>query len=294
MNGHQPLSTFKVAGCTIFSLVAFAGNSILCRLALGEQAIDAASFTSIRLLSGALVLSLILKLSRSKRSVRPCGSWTSAAALFLYATAFSFAYLSLNTGTGALILFGAVQLTMITAALSSGERLQSSETIGVSLAFAGLIYLVSPGVTAPSLTGALLMAVSGISWGVYSLRGRDTEYPLAETTENFVRTLPFVAALSLFCLQNGHFSLRGILLAVVSGGFASGIVYVIWYAALAGMTATKASIVQLAVPVLASLGGVIFLSEEITVRLIIATITILGGVGLAAAWGKSLGQESRR
>ena len=242
-------------------MIAFAGNSVLCRLALAEGSIDAASFTSLRLLSGTLVLVLILKLSSAKNSFRGHGSWLSAAALFCYATAFSFAYNSLQTGTGALILFGAVQLTMIGAALLSGERLWLSESTGAVLAFAGLIYLVSPGIAAPPVTGALLMAGSGIAWGIYCLRGRRVKAPLAETSGNFLLCLPLVALLSLFSRQQWHLSLPGVGLAILSGGIASGIGYVVWYAALRGMTATTAAIIQLIVPALAALGGVIFLSE---------------------------------
>ena len=273
---------------TTCALIAFAGNSVLCRLALSDGAIDAAGFTSIRLISGAVVLFLGLKLLPQKTSAPSPGSWISAAVLFCYAAAFSFAYVTLATGTGALILFGAVQITMIVAALLSGERLNRSECVGALLAFGGLVYLVSPGVTAPSLTGSLLMAVAGISWGIYSLRGRSTVNPLAETALNFAFTLPLAALLSLFFLSHSHLSLKGVLLAILSGGLASGVGYAVWYAAVKGMTATKASIVQLSVPVLAAVGGAIFLTEEISTRLIIATVIILGGVALAVAGDKGL------
>ncbi|BCS96677.1 hypothetical protein DSLASN_23090 [Desulfoluna limicola] len=275
---HSSLPVFFLTPC---ALIAFAGNSLLCRMALGEGAIDAASFTSLRLLSGALVLALALNLSPQKMAVKPQGSVISAVALFIYAATFSFAYMTLSTGTGALILFGAVQGTMILAALLSGERLKGSEGAGVALAFGGLVYLVFPGVTAPSLQGALLMSVSGISWGIYSLRGRRAVTPLADTAMNFALTVPCVGVLSLFFLKNSHVSFYGGLLALLSGGLASGVGYCVWYAALRGMTATKASIAQLAVPVLASTGGVIFLAEKLSLRLIISTVIVLGGVGLA-------------
>ena len=262
-------------------MIAFAGNSVLCRLALGSGASDAASFTTIRLLSGAVVLAFIGRFPLRRKAVLLRGNWLSAGALFCYAAAFSYAYLSLSTGTGALILFGAVQLTMIIAALRSGERMTKAEIFGTLSAFAGLVYLVSPGVTAPSFSGALLMAGAGISWGIYSLRGRRSVNPLAETAKNFLLTLPFVAGLSLILLHSTHLNWKGALLAVVSGGLASGVGYAVWYAALMGLTATRASIVQLTVPVLAAMGGVMFLGEEISLRLLLSATAVLGGVGLA-------------
>lgn len=265
------------------ALIAFAGNSVLCRLALGTNAIDAASFTGIRLVSGALVLWLLLKCSVQHRSTPPPRRWSSAALLFCYAAAFSFAYTSLATGTGALILFGSVQLTMIIAGLMSGERLRRTEWMGGFLAFGGLIYLLSPGVTAPPLSGSLLMAGAGLAWGLYSLRGRETAEPLATTTRNFVLAIPLALILELFFLSQSYLSFKGVLLAILSGGLASGIGYATWYVALRRMTVTRAAIVQLAVPVLAALGGTIFLSEEISPRLIIASLFILSGIGLTGA-----------
>ena len=282
-NRIDEFSPLRVTFYTTCALIAFAGNSVLCRLALGGGAIDAASFTCIRLLAGALVLALLLKCAGRKAAGGQRGSWASAAALFCYAAAFSFAYLTLSTGTGALILFGAVQLTMILAALVSGERLKRSEGAGVCLAFGGLVYLVFPGVSAPSWSGSLLMAGAGIAWGIYCLRGRRAATPLVETTFNFVLSLPFVAILALCFYKGSHCSATGVLLAVVSGGLASGVGYAVWYAALKGMTATRASIVQLAVPLLAALGGALFLAEGISLRLVMAAAAILGGVALAVA-----------
>ena len=210
-------------------------------------------------------------------------SWRAALMLFVYAIAFSFAYISLNTGTGALILFGAVQLTMIVAGLMSGERPRPTEWLGLTVALAGLVYLVFPGLTAPSPLGSVLMAIAGIAWGFYSLLGRGSTNPLADTTNNFVRTLPFAAVLSLVMLSDLSASGKGVLLAVLSGALASGIGYVIWYAALRGLTATRAATVQLAVPVIAAVGGVILLSEDISIRLLVSTILILGGIGLAVS-----------
>jgi drug/metabolite transporter (DMT)-like permease len=272
---------WKVVVFTSCALAAFAGNSVLCRLALGGGAIDAASFTGIRLLSGTLVLALVLTCSPRKSRTATRSSWASAAALFAYAAAFSFAYLTLSAATGALILFGAVQLTMLTAAHFRGEPLRRNELTGAGLAFAGLLYLVFPGITAPSLTGSLLMAGAGIAWGIYSLRGRGSLDPLTETTSNFAMTLPCVLLLSLCFFKDSHVSWQGGLLALLSGGLASGLGYVLWYAALPGMSSARASIVQLAVPLLAALGGVVFLAETLSARLVLAATAILGGIALA-------------
>lgn len=276
---------------TALAMVAFAANSLLCRLALGGAAIDAASFTTIRLISGAVTLWTVLAfVGRRSRTGQPGhqGNWVSASMLFLYAIAFSFAYLSLSVGTGALILFGSVQATMILAGLWSGERPHPLQWTGLFIAVTGLVYLVSPGLTASPLAGSLLMAVAGIAWGVYSLRGRGAVDPVAVTTDNFVRSMPLVLVISLSMLQQAHLTLRGALLAVVSGSLASGIGYVIWYAALRGLTATRAAIVQLSVPVLAALAGVILLSEAVSIRLLISGVAILGGVGLAVLRRESL------
>jgi drug/metabolite transporter (DMT)-like permease len=264
-------------------MVCFAANSILCRMALKGDAIDASRFTIIRLASGAAVLSLILLITARRRPARTDGNWISAAMLFLYAMTFSFAYVSLAAGTGALILFGAVQLTMILGALRSGERLAPGEWLGGGMAFAGLVVLTSPGLTAPSLLGSVLMAVAGIGWGVYSLMGRGAANPLGDTAGNFLRTLPFLVVPVLFLPPGVHLSMNGVLLAVVSGAVASGMGYAIWYMALRGLTATHAAFVQLTAPVLAAAGGVLFLSEGISVRLVVSAVMVLGGVGLAVA-----------
>ena len=268
------------AALTGLALIAFAANSVLCRLALGGGSIDAASFTSVRLISGAVTLFLIALILK-KRAVWRQGRWISAAMLFVYAVAFSFAYLSLSAGTGALILFGAVQATMILAGLMSGERPGAREWGGVAVAVAGVVYLVSPGLTAPSPVGSALMALAGIGWGAYSLLGRGTKSPLADTTSNFLRTVPAAICVSLASIGHVHLSTNGVLLACASGAVASGVGYAIWYSALRGLTATRAATVQLSVPVIAALGGVIFLFEAITTRLVVSAVLILGGVGLA-------------
>lgn len=256
-------------------------NSVLCRLALGRSTIDAASFSTIRLLSGAVVLLFISTLFKKAKPALPRGHWTSAALLFLYAIAFSLAYISLSAGTGALILFGSVQATMLISALRSGERPHLLEWAGLFLALLGLVYLVLPGLAAPRPFHSALMAVAGISWGFYTLRGRGTRDPLADTTHNFVRALPFVVVVNLVMLREFHVSIRGAVLAVLSGALASGVGYVVWYTALKGLTATRAATVQLVVPILAAMGGVILLSENITTRLMLSALMILGGVGLA-------------
>jgi len=262
---------------TLVALTAFAANSILCRAALGGGAIDAASFSTVRLLSGAVTLALLVQLGGR----RLAGSWWSAGYLFLYAVPFSFAYQSLATGTGALILFGAVQATMLIAAVLAGERPGVLQWVGLATALGGLVYLVLPGVSAPEPIGSALMAVAGVGWGVYSLRGRGASDPLAETAGNFVRTLPMVAVVSAAALSDVHITAPGAVLAVSSGAVASGVGYAIWYAALGGLTATIAATVQLSVPVLAAIGGVLFMAEAITARLLLASLLILGGVALA-------------
>ena len=267
----------KPIALTTLALIAFAANSVLCRLALGGGTIDAVGFTSIRLLSGALVLLCILKLSDSTKT-NTKGSWSAAFMLFLYAATFSFAYLTLNTGTGALILFGSVQITMILRSLFSGNRLLPIEWMGVVTAFSGIVYLVLPGVTAPSLTGFSLMTSAGIAWGLYTLKGRDSTYPLSDTTYNFLRSMPFVIILALFFLKNAYLTREGVLLAVISGGITSGIGYTLWYMALRGITATQAAVVQLSVPVIAGFGGVVFVSEQISLRLTFSALLTLGGI----------------
>jgi len=257
----------KTSLLTGLALIAFAANSVLCRLALGQ-----------RLLSGAATLFIILSVQGSSNDKTPKGSWSASFALFLYALTFSYAYLSVDTGTGALILFGAVQITMILLSLISGKRLHVREWVGMTIAFAGFAYLMLPSVTTPSLHGFMLMAISGIAWGFYTMRGRHSKNPLMDTTYNFVRTIPFIALLILLSIQTMHYSFEGIVLALISGGITSGIGYTIWYVALRNLSSTQAAVIQLSVPVLAAIGGVIFVSEPITLRLIIAAAIVLGGI----------------
>jgi drug/metabolite transporter (DMT)-like permease len=254
---------------------------VLNRLALGNETIDATSYTTVRLVSGAVMLGIIGLATREKGWIRERGTWLSAGFLFLYAIAFSFAYLSLSTGTGALILFGSVQVTMIIAALVAGERPRVLEWIGLFLALGGLVYLVFPGLKAPSPLGSALMVAAGIAWGFYTLRGRGSSDPLGDTASNFIRSVPFILVVSLLGLKNVQISTDGLLLASISGAITSGLGYVIWYAALRGLTTTRAATVQLSVPILAAWSGIIFLSEEVSLRLLLAGVLILGGIGLA-------------
>lgn len=272
----------RTIALTLFALVAFAANSVLCRLALGPAMIDAATFSTIRLTSGAITLVAITLVTR-RRAFRLGGTWLSAAMLFLYAVPFSFAYLSLSAGTGALILFGSVQATMILAAVVAGERPHPWQWIGLLVALTGLVWLMLPGLTAPSLAGSSLMTVAGIAWGIYSLRGRGTNDPLGDTTSNFTRSVPFVIVISALAIPRFHVSTTGVVLAICSGAISSALGYVVWYAALGGLTATRAAAVQLSVPVIAAAGGVLFLAEKVSLRLIGSALLIVGGVAMALA-----------
>ena len=263
---------------TALAMLAFAANSLLCRLALAGTAIDPASFTSIRLVSGALTLWLIVYLR--ERRVRPGGSWASAAALFAYAAAFSFAYISLPAGIGALLLFGSVQSSMIAVGLARGEKLDQQQTAGFLLALGGLVLLVRPGLAAPPLTGALLMIAAGIAWGIYSLRGRGAGDPTVATAGNFLRAVPMTLALSLVFVSHADVDRTGAAYALVSGAITSGLGYVIWYTALKGLSVTRAAVVQLSVPVIAAVGGILLLGESLSFRLALASVAILGGIAL--------------
>lgn len=272
------MSRKQVFLLTLVAMLAFAGNSLFCRLALKQSGMDPAAFTLIRLASGALVLWAIVRLRGLAGGL---GSWSSALALFAYAAGFSFAYVSLAAGTGALLLFGAVQVTMIGYGLWQGERLAPRQTGGLLLALAGLVGLLLPGLSAPPLAGSLLMLGAGVAWGVYSIRGRGAGDATAVTAGNFLRAVPFALLLGLVALPEMPApNPQGVLYALLSGGLASGIGYALWYAALRGLQATTAATVQLSVPVLTALGGTAFLGEELGWRLVLASCTILGGVAL--------------
>jgi drug/metabolite transporter (DMT)-like permease len=268
----------RIGLLTFLAMVAFASNSLLCRLALKNTDIDAASFTSIRIIAGALTLWIIVRVRGGTRAT--AGSWPSAFWLFAYAAGFSFAYISLPAATGALLLFGAVQATMIGYGLWKGERLRGVQAAGLVGAFGGLGGLLLPGLSAPPALGAALMLFAGIAWGIYSLRGRAVGDPTSVTAGNFLRAVPFAALLSLAMFSRASVDMPGFVYAIASGAIASGVGYAIWYTALPALKATSAATVQLSVPVIAALGGVAFLGEPITLRLIASSIAILGGVAL--------------
>lgn len=275
------MSRTRVFVLTLLAMLAFAANSLLCRVALKYSAIDAASFTLVRIVSGALVLWLIVRV-RDGRPVAE-GSWASALALFVYAAAFSFAYVSLTAATGALLLFGAVQTTMIGVGLYRGEPLRARQVLGLACALAGLVGLLLPGLSAPPVAGSLLMLAAGAAWGVYSLRAKGSGDPLRATAGNFGRAVVFAAALTLVTSPWMAFDSAGIACAIASGALASGVGYAVWYTALAGLKVTSAASVQLSVPVIAAVGGIVLLGEPPTLRLVIASTAILGGIALVIA-----------
>ncbi|MBB1437279.1 DMT family transporter [Shewanella sp. SG41-4] len=296
------LSRFSIALYTLIALVAFAANSVLCRMALSTQQtpalIDPSSFTAIRLVAGALVLWLLMLLRSTKTTVSNSasrGSMFAGGLLFIYAVTFSYAYVLLDTATGALILFAAVQISMMLISYFQGQRLTLLEWIGALLAFSGFAYLVLPGVSAPSMTGLVLMAISGCAWGGYTLLGKKSVNPLFDTGYNFIRSLPLVAVMILVVWllpqltsasqlvsipQATVLSAKGVLLAVLSGAIASGIGYALWYQALRGLTSTHAAVLQLTVPVIAAVGGILFLDEVISFHLSVSAGIIFVGIAL--------------
>ncbi|MES3040632.1 MAG: DMT family transporter [Pseudomonadota bacterium] len=274
----------RVVILTVLALFAFAGNSLLCRAALAHTQIDAASFTTVRLLSGAVILWVLVLLRGGVRSGR--GNWLSALALFAYAAGFSFSYVHLTAAAGALILFGSVQTTMIGYGLWSGERMRPRQIAGLMLACGGLIGLLLPGLSAPPLIGALLMLAAGIAWGIYSLRGKSAGDPLKVTAGNFMRAMPMAVVLSVLLLGNASLDPVGVGYAFLSGTLASGVGYAIWYTALPFLKSTTAASVQLSVPIIAALGGVFFLGESLTQRLLAASVAIIGGIALVVLVGK--------
>jgi len=302
-------------------MVAFASNSLLCRAALKQTHIDAATFTFVRIFSGAVALSVILTIQRllrvegtasppgeslatrvgfpspqfapkgrggsfslrEKVGMRGFGNWISALALFVYAAGFSFAYVNLSAGTGALLLFGAVQATMIVWGLQKGERLSTVQSAGFIIAVTGLVVLVLPGISAPPLMGSTLMLAAGVAWGIYSVRGKGEKKPASATTGNFVRAVPFAAALSIIFIMRAHVDFAGVTFGIISGAITSGLGYVIWYSVLRDLKAVSAAIVQLSVPVLAASGGILLLAEPITMRYVLASLAVLGGIALVVA-----------
>ena len=275
------MSTPRLTALTTLALLAFAANSLLCRLALQGHHIDASRFTALRLGSGALMLAALGW--RRDAPDGPRGSWLSALALFAYAAGFSFAYLSLPTATGALLLFGAVQASMMSVAIARGTRFAAHEWVGFVLALAGLVGLLAPGLSAPAPGGALVMLGAGVAWGVYSLRGRGAGDATRVTAGNFLRAAPMALALGVWNPAGATADVNGVVCAVASGALASGLGYAVWYTVLPNIRATHAAIVQLSVPVIAAIGGYAFLGEPVTVRLGVAAAAILGGIAMVVA-----------
>lgn len=278
------MSTLRIAVLTVLALVAFAGNSLLCRAALAHTAIDPASFITVRLVSGALVLWLLVILRGGSRPGD--GNWISASALFAYAVGFSFSYVDLTAAAGALLLFGAVQMTMIGHGLWSGERMRALQVAGLVLACGGLVGLLLPGLSAPPLVGALLMLGAGVAWGVYSVRGRGAGDALRVTAGNFARSAPMALALSALLVGRANPDAEGVVYAFLSGALSSGVGYAIWYTALPSLKSVTAATVQLSVPVIAALGGVVLLHEPLTLRLLAASVAIIGGIALVVLTGR--------
>ncbi|MBX9868987.1 MAG: DMT family transporter [Burkholderiaceae bacterium] len=289
---------FQTSILTLLTIIAFASNSLLCRLALKKTSIDPATFTSIRLLSGALVLSLLVLLSigfknragqtgQTKPRIKQIkleGNWWSACALFIYALCFSLAYVGLPTASGALILFGAVQACMVLAGIWRGEHLQGGQWLGLLLACGGLVVLMLPGLEAPALSDALLMLAAGCAWGIYSLRGQSGGNPIDVTAGNFIRCVPLsllmCAGMALLTGHQIHYDQAGVLYAIASGALASGAGYALWYSVLPYLSASTAASVQLSVPVIAAFGGIIFLQEALSPRLLLTSVAILAGIAL--------------
>jgi drug/metabolite transporter (DMT)-like permease len=268
----------RIFTMTLLAMLAFAGNSLLCRLALKTTSIDAASFTGIRLLSGALILLAITGIGRKK--ISGSGDWLSALALFSYAAGFSFAYLKLSAATGALLLFVAVQASMIGYGIYRGERLRTLQLCGLALAFSGLLALLLPGLSAPPISSALMMIFAGIAWGIYSLRGKSANDAIAVTAGNFLRTIPLAILLWCMLFANTSLDKAGIIYAIGSGALASGMGYAIWYTVLPALKTSTAATVQLSVPAIAAIGGIVLLDEPANLRLLLASIAILGGIAL--------------
>jgi drug/metabolite transporter (DMT)-like permease len=279
----QTASSVPTYPLLILAIIAFAANSVICRLALANNAIDPAGFTIFRILSGVTMLMFIWFFRQQRRKAvahyaTSKGSWFGAAALFAYALGFSYAYVQIDTGTGALILFGSVQLSMITFGLCKGERFSIWQWIGFSFALFGLCYLLWPTLSTPSVFAAIAMLVSGLAWGIYSLIGKGSQDALGDTAFNFARCAVFIPILLIFTYQHLQLSPHGVFLAVLSGAFASGIGYAVWYRVLPHFSSMTAAVSQLSVPVLAAIGGLLFVSETISLRLIIASSLVLGGV----------------
>ena len=284
-------NTYKTFFLTSFALLAFAANSVFCRLALGDAQVDAGSFTVIRLLSGSLFLGLFLAVKHfyispnanavteiKNASKKSKGSWLNATWLFVYALTFSYAYIQLDTATGALVLFATVQVTMLLTRVLKGHLLSRAELIGLILAIAGFVFLLAPQVSSPSLIAFVLMCISGICWAFYTLAGKKSSDPTSDTIYNFFRTMPFIIIFAVININASYFSFDGVLYAILSGVLASALGYLLWYQALTSLRHNVAAVVQLLVPVLAAIAGFVFLGESVSVVFVIASLIILSGI----------------
>ncbi len=275
-------------GLTTLTLLAFAANSLLCRAALRSSLVDPASFTAIRLASGALVLGPLLLYRRAAvTDVRSGGSWASALALAAYAIFFSLAFVRIGAGVGALILFGAVQVSMIGWSMVGAEFPTLAQSLGLVVSLAGLAWLTLPHAVAPDPVGAALMGIAGIAWGIYSLRGRRVQAPIRATALNFIMAVPLAMIPLLLSMHSLRLTTAGLVLAIISGAVTSGLGYVLWYSVLPSLGGTRAAVVQLLVPVIAVMGSIVFLGEPLTAHLALSGSVILGGVMLAMVSRKS-------
>ncbi len=273
------MTSVKTVLLILITMIAFAANSILCRLALRETSIDAITFTTVRIVSGAIVL-WFLAGGKTAYSNLKNSSWLSGTALLVYAVAFSVSYLTVSAGTGALLLFTAVQATMIVNGIRSGEKLGSIKLLGMTLAAIGFVILIAPGVSAPPVVGAILMIIAGIAWGIYSIRGKAATKPIDMTMVNFIRAAAIIIPVYLLSFQWTQFDMRGLIYAGLSGAIASGIGYSVWYYVLPHIRSTTAATVQLSVPILVAIGGILFLSEFPSIRLFLCSVLVLGGIAL--------------
>lgn len=284
---NRPSTLFVLSSSTV-ALIAFAANSVLCRLALGGQLIDPVSFTQVRIVTGALALLIILAFQKQgigsffkfEHRFYSIKTWLAPCMLFAYAIFFSFAYIELSTATGALILFASVQLCMLGSQFLLGNPLKRLEWLGVALSMIGFVYLLLPGSSMPSVSGLALMVVAGCAWGVYTLLGKKTRQPVVTTSRNFVLAIPFCVLVLVYDLSTVNLTLEGTLLASASGVLASGVGYSIWYFAVRHLSIASAAVGQLSVPVIAAAGGVLIVNEPLTFRLILSGGLILLGIGL--------------
>lgn len=274
----QRSSISKIIFLSMLALIAFAGNSVLCRLALSGQSIDPSSFTMIRLLSGVVMLWPLMRLSQAKTVSASNGSWFAASMLFVYALLFSYAYVSIDTATGALVLFGSVQLTLVVVNLVKGHKPSVGELAGVVLALAGFVYLVFPQLQQPSIVGFIMMSVAGLAWAMYTVAGQGSVNALRDTAFNFFRTIPLLLVLLVVTFNSLEVTILGVIFAIASGGIMSGLGYAVWYAVLPLISTTQAGVMQLLVPIIAGLGGVLFTSESLSWRLVVSALLVLSGI----------------